>query len=205
MHCPDQTREGALADLEAAIALGPAHLSHYQLTLEPGTAFFHRPPRPARRRPRLRDAARLPGALSPQPALRSTKSRPTRARAGSAGTTSTTGASATTSASARAPTARRRWTAPSSAPKSRAHRALYLEGGGRHGGDAAAGAGSRTAVRVHAECAPALRRLRARRFRARDRLVGSHGAAEAPRTIAARGLIAEQRALPGRPSSVFAS
>ena len=42
---PGQDREGALADLESAIALGPAHLSHYQLTLEPGTAFFHRPPR----------------------------------------------------------------------------------------------------------------------------------------------------------------
>jgi oxygen-independent coproporphyrinogen-3 oxidase len=41
---PDQTLEGALADVEAAIALGPVHLSHYQLTLEPGTAFFHRPP-----------------------------------------------------------------------------------------------------------------------------------------------------------------
>ena len=41
---PGQTRAEALADLEAAIALGPAHLSHYQLTLEPGTAFYHRPP-----------------------------------------------------------------------------------------------------------------------------------------------------------------
>jgi putative oxygen-independent coproporphyrinogen III oxidase len=41
---PGQTRAAALADLEAAIALAPAHLSHYQLTLEPGTAFFHRPP-----------------------------------------------------------------------------------------------------------------------------------------------------------------
>ena len=41
---PEQTRDSALADLEAAIALRPAHLSHYQLTLEPGTAFFHRPP-----------------------------------------------------------------------------------------------------------------------------------------------------------------
>ncbi len=41
---PEQTREGALADLAAAIALAPAHLSHYQLTLEPGTAFYHRPP-----------------------------------------------------------------------------------------------------------------------------------------------------------------
>ncbi len=42
---PEQTREAALADVEAAIALGPAHLSHYQLTLEPGTAFHHRPPK----------------------------------------------------------------------------------------------------------------------------------------------------------------
>ncbi len=41
---PGQTVEGALSDVEAAIELEPAHLSHYQLTLEPGTAFFHRPP-----------------------------------------------------------------------------------------------------------------------------------------------------------------
>jgi putative oxygen-independent coproporphyrinogen III oxidase len=41
---PQQTREGALADLESAIALGPAHLSRYQLTLEPGTVFYNRPP-----------------------------------------------------------------------------------------------------------------------------------------------------------------
>ncbi len=41
---PEQTREGALADLEAALALGPAHLSRYQLTLEPGTVFHTRPP-----------------------------------------------------------------------------------------------------------------------------------------------------------------
>jgi oxygen-independent coproporphyrinogen-3 oxidase len=41
---PGQTVAGAVADVEAAIALGPAHVSHYQLTLEPGTAFFHRPP-----------------------------------------------------------------------------------------------------------------------------------------------------------------
>jgi putative oxygen-independent coproporphyrinogen III oxidase len=42
---PEQTIEQALADLQQAIALGPAHLSHYQLTLEPGTPFFHRPPK----------------------------------------------------------------------------------------------------------------------------------------------------------------
>jgi putative oxygen-independent coproporphyrinogen III oxidase len=41
---PGQSIDEALADVEAALALGPAHLSHYQLTLEPGTAFFHRPP-----------------------------------------------------------------------------------------------------------------------------------------------------------------
>jgi oxygen-independent coproporphyrinogen-3 oxidase len=41
---PQQTLEGALADLEQALGLGPAHVSHYQLTLEPGTAFERRPP-----------------------------------------------------------------------------------------------------------------------------------------------------------------
>jgi len=41
---PGQSLAEARADLEAAIALEPAHLSHYQLTLEPGTAFFHAPP-----------------------------------------------------------------------------------------------------------------------------------------------------------------
>ena len=42
---PEQTVDEALADLEQAIALQPLHLSHYQLTLEPGTAFERRPPR----------------------------------------------------------------------------------------------------------------------------------------------------------------
>lgn len=41
---PSQTLEGALDDLEQALRLGPAHVSHYQLTLEPGTAFERRPP-----------------------------------------------------------------------------------------------------------------------------------------------------------------
>ncbi len=41
---PQQSHEQALADIRAAIALAPAHLSHYQLTLEPGTVFYHRPP-----------------------------------------------------------------------------------------------------------------------------------------------------------------
>lgn len=41
---PGQTLAQALADLEAALRLAPTHLSHYQLTLEPGTVFYHRPP-----------------------------------------------------------------------------------------------------------------------------------------------------------------
>jgi len=41
---PQQTLVEALHDVERAIALGPAHLSHYQLTLEPDTPFAKRPP-----------------------------------------------------------------------------------------------------------------------------------------------------------------
>jgi oxygen-independent coproporphyrinogen-3 oxidase len=41
---PRQTLDGALADVERAIALQPAHISHYQLTLEPGTPFAKAPP-----------------------------------------------------------------------------------------------------------------------------------------------------------------
>lgn len=41
---PQQTLAMALADLEQAFALEPAHLSHYQLTLEPNTVFAARPP-----------------------------------------------------------------------------------------------------------------------------------------------------------------
>ncbi|SIS42994.1 radical SAM family heme chaperone HemW [Neptunomonas antarctica] len=45
MHgLPDQTPEQALHDLETAIALGPDHLSWYQLTIEPNTEFFNKPP-----------------------------------------------------------------------------------------------------------------------------------------------------------------
>ena len=45
MHgLPDQTPEEAVADLEAAIAWAPPHLSWYQLTLEPNTEFYSRPP-----------------------------------------------------------------------------------------------------------------------------------------------------------------
>ncbi len=45
MHgLPDQTLKEALDDLNQAIALDPQHLSWYQLTIEPYTAFGARPP-----------------------------------------------------------------------------------------------------------------------------------------------------------------
>ena len=42
---PGQDIAGALADIDAAASLQPTHLSWYQLTLEPNTVFFARPPR----------------------------------------------------------------------------------------------------------------------------------------------------------------
>jgi putative oxygen-independent coproporphyrinogen III oxidase len=41
---PQQTAEQALDDVRIACALEPAHISYYQLTLEPGTVFHARPP-----------------------------------------------------------------------------------------------------------------------------------------------------------------
>jgi oxygen-independent coproporphyrinogen-3 oxidase len=41
---PGQDAAGAVRDIEQALALSPAHLSHYQLTLEPGTQFAAKPP-----------------------------------------------------------------------------------------------------------------------------------------------------------------
>jgi len=41
---PKQELPEALADLEQAVALKPAHISHYQLTLEPNTLFAVHPP-----------------------------------------------------------------------------------------------------------------------------------------------------------------
>ena len=41
---PGQTLAMAEHDLQRAFALQPAHISHYQLTLEPNTVFFARPP-----------------------------------------------------------------------------------------------------------------------------------------------------------------
>ena len=42
---PGQTLANALADIEAAIAFGPTHLSAYHLTIEPNTLFHRFPPR----------------------------------------------------------------------------------------------------------------------------------------------------------------
>jgi oxygen-independent coproporphyrinogen-3 oxidase len=41
---PAQTVDAAMADVREAIALGPTHISYYQLTLEPNTEFAKRPP-----------------------------------------------------------------------------------------------------------------------------------------------------------------
>lgn len=46
MHgLPNQSEVDAVEDLEIAIAFRPNHLSWYQLTIEPNTAFFSKPPR----------------------------------------------------------------------------------------------------------------------------------------------------------------
>jgi oxygen-independent coproporphyrinogen-3 oxidase len=41
---PGQSVEAALSDIDQALALRPAHLSHYELTIEPGTVFAAQPP-----------------------------------------------------------------------------------------------------------------------------------------------------------------
>ncbi|MDH5446984.1 MAG: radical SAM family heme chaperone HemW [Gammaproteobacteria bacterium] len=41
---PGQSLEQALADIKTAMDLEPAHLSHYQLTIEPNTLFYSQPP-----------------------------------------------------------------------------------------------------------------------------------------------------------------
>jgi len=45
MHgLPGQSEAGAMADLKTAMAYRPPHLSWYQLTIEPNTVFYKRPP-----------------------------------------------------------------------------------------------------------------------------------------------------------------
>jgi oxygen-independent coproporphyrinogen-3 oxidase len=41
---PDQNLERASADIEQALTLDPPHIAYYQLTLEPNTVFFIKPP-----------------------------------------------------------------------------------------------------------------------------------------------------------------
>lgn len=41
---PGQSPEQAMEDVETALSFGPEHLSCYQLTLEPNTAFYRQPP-----------------------------------------------------------------------------------------------------------------------------------------------------------------
>ena len=46
MHgLPEQTLEEAMADLNMAMSLAPSHISWYQLTIEPNTVFYNKPPR----------------------------------------------------------------------------------------------------------------------------------------------------------------
>ncbi|WP_448564582.1 radical SAM family heme chaperone HemW [Thalassotalea ganghwensis] len=46
MHgLPNQTLDHALDDIRTAIALAPDHISWYQLTIEPNTAFYSKPPK----------------------------------------------------------------------------------------------------------------------------------------------------------------
>lgn len=41
---PGQTLDMAVSDVATAISLGPQHISYYQLTLEPNTVFYRKPP-----------------------------------------------------------------------------------------------------------------------------------------------------------------
>ena len=102
---PGQTLAGCEADLAAALAFAPPHLSVYQLTIEPNTYFAKYPPAladddlAATMLDRIAEATRAGGPR----ALRGVGL--SREAATAPATTSTTGSSATTSASAPAPTA----------------------------------------------------------------------------------------------------
>ncbi len=102
---PRQDLAGALGDIERAMALAPEHISHYQLTLEPGTAFANRPPAglpedDAAWDIQIECQERLAASGYGQYEV-SAYARPDRR----CGTISTTGPSATTSALVPAPTA----------------------------------------------------------------------------------------------------
>ena len=103
---PEQSLAGALADVTSALALEPAHVSHYQLTLEPGTVFAARPPPLPDEDLAWAHADRMSGAAGGA-WLRAVRSLGLRARGPQLSRTiSTTGASATTWAPAPARMAR---------------------------------------------------------------------------------------------------
>ena len=76
-------RRSASRDLEQALALEPAHVSHYQLTIEPGTVFAASPPSLPDDDSWQRHARRVRRALWPKPVSSNTKC-PAYARPGAA-------------------------------------------------------------------------------------------------------------------------
>jgi len=87
---PGQDLAGATADLEQAIGAGAPHISAYQLTIEPNTAFFSKPAGA----PGARRVRRHAGGDRRDPEgkrlLSTTRRRRSPARGSAAGTTSTT-------------------------------------------------------------------------------------------------------------------
>ena len=84
---PEQEQlDGARRDLDIALELAPEHLSYYQLTLEPNTAFHHRPP-PLPEDDLIWEMQQQGLARLGRGGFTVTRSRPTPDRAGSAATT----------------------------------------------------------------------------------------------------------------------
>ncbi len=90
---PQQDVAGARSDLRQALALAPAHISHYHLTHGARHGLRRATAAAARRGQRGADAGGVRRRSSPAPGLRTTKCRPMPAPAGSAATISTTGPS----------------------------------------------------------------------------------------------------------------
>ena len=123
---PGQSRADLAADLAAALALAPEHLSCYELEAKPGTRFTHAhgdelaaqaEAMEGVLRARRRDAHRPPATAGTRPP---TSAAPTTAATCARGTTSATGAAATTSAWASAPSPRSaglRWRNAPSLPR----------------------------------------------------------------------------------------
>ena len=75
---PGQDVAAALRDVEEALALEPAHISHYQLTMEPGTVFAAQPPPLPDDDSRGEMLSRLPKSAWRGADLRNTRSPPMR-------------------------------------------------------------------------------------------------------------------------------